>query len=204
MNDKAKQEAEAFKSTVEAKVEKLVNEFAEGQLNREQFQVIYDRYSSQIEIAEQAIKSGQMDEVYRTRNASSTIAMRDAYEAKATGLITYHYKSHTMLEKLGHFDFPMFLITPLIENFAAQVAQNKFVDNYVEKMGDGQWLLYVPGRFSTVVTLFVNEPSDMQIRKIEQLHRDFEKANRNLLEYDFIDANQLVYPFTVFVQKRRH
>lgn len=203
MSDKVRQEAEAFKNAVAAKMEKLINEFAEGKLSREQFQVIYDRYSNQLEIAEQAMRTGRLDEIYESRNSTSTVAMRDAYEGKATGLMIYHHRSGTILETLGNFAPPMAIIQPMLDRFAAQLAENKFIDDYVEKIGDREWVLYVPGRFTIVVTTFLNEPSEKQSQKIAQLHRDFEKANRHRLAEEAVDAGKLAYPFTVFVQKKR-
>ncbi|GAB4516584.1 MAG: hypothetical protein OHK0046_22190 [Anaerolineae bacterium] len=202
MNEKARQEAEAFKNTVAEKIERLINEFASGKLSREQFQVIYDRYSNQLEIAEQAIKTGSMEEIYATRNSTSTVMMRDAYEGKATGLKVYHHKSGTTLETLGKFNAPMEKIQPRLDRMAQLLAESKFLEDEVERIGDNEWVLFVPGRFTIIVTLFLNEPSEIQIQKIAQLNRDFEKANRNLLEQPQLDGKHLAYPFTVFVDRR--
>lgn len=196
------EEANAFKATVESKIEQIVDDFAKGKLSREQFQVIYERYSQQLSLAEQALVTGDMSEVYRARDAVSTIAVRDAHQGKAVGLIIYHHKSGMLVDSLGDFDVPVAMISPILNKFTLMLEENKFIDRYVEKVFDRRWVLYVPGRFATVVNLYENEPSEEQIRKMEQLHRDFEKANRANLDDETVDTAALAYPFAAFVQKK--
>ncbi|HRF97603.1 MAG TPA: hypothetical protein PLZ51_20485, partial [Aggregatilineales bacterium] len=50
--------AELFKTTVENKIQSIITEFAEGKISREQFQVIYARYSEQLAIANAALMTG--------------------------------------------------------------------------------------------------------------------------------------------------
>lgn len=195
------QEIQAFKTTVSDKIEKIVSEFAKGKISREQFQAIYERYDSQLQIAESALETGSLGQIYASRNVSSTIAVRDAHQGKALGLMIYHNKSESIIETLGNFDLPMIFIQPLLQQFTAAIAENKFVDHEIEKISDQQWVLYSPSRQSIIVTLFHNEPSEQQIHKIRNIHRDFEKANNAQLDKEEVDVDTLARPFTVFVQK---
>lgn len=204
MSDRARTEIQAFMAAVEDKIQKLVTEFADGGISREAFQAIYERYTGQITLAQEALNSGNLSSVYGARNTESTIAVRNAHASKALGLMIYHYNSGSILETLGGFDIPVVLVMPVLANFGKIVHENKFVESYVEKFGDHQWLMYGPGRHTAVVTLFYNEPSEQQINRVESLHRDFEKANRaTLADSQFINRDALAYPFTVFVQPQR-
>ena len=51
------------------------------------------------------------------------------------------------------------------------------------------------GRYTTIVTLFQNEPSQEQVREIERLHHDFEVANEVHLSTPSVDSSRLAYPF---------
>ena len=78
----------------------------------------------------------------------------------------------------------------------------KSVDRETRKISAKQWLVFEGGMFTTVVTLFRNEPSEAQCREIERLHRDFEEANRSFFMVNAVDSAKLAYPFMVFVQRK--
>lgn len=200
MSTEARSKAEAFKATVEEKIQNLVAEFAEGKISREQFHAIYARYSSQLSIANQAMTSGNPDAVSIAQGGPPTVAMRDALMGKAIGLLIYHHKSGTVVETLGNFDVPVSKLSAVLNDFSMLLDSGKHLDYRVERLQENQWLLFDPGRHTTIVTLFRHEPSQAQIREIERLHHDFESAN-NTLKDDFVDSEKLAYPFLVFVKK---
>lgn len=200
MSTDSRSKAEAFKATVEEKIQKLVAEFAEGKISREQFHAIYARYSSQLSIANQAMMSGNPEAVSIAQGGPPTIAMRDALMGKAIGLLIYHHRSGTVVDSLGNFDVPVAKISPILNDFSMMLLAGKHLDYRVERMQESQWLLFDPGRHTTIVTLFRHEPSQAQIREIERLHHDFEGAN-NSLSNEFVDSEKLAYPFLVFVKK---
>lgn len=200
MSTDAQSKAEAFKVMVEEKIQKLVAEFAEGKISREQFHAIYARYSSQLSIANQAMVSGNPDAVGITQGGPPTIAMRDALMGKAIGLLIYHHNSGTVVETLGNFDVPVNKLSAVLNDFTLMLQSGKHIDYRVERLQEEQWLLFDPGRYTTIVTLFRHEPSQVQIREIDRLHHDFEQAN-STLRNDFVDADKLAYPFLVFVKK---
>ncbi|MBZ0277660.1 MAG: hypothetical protein K8I60_16050, partial [Anaerolineae bacterium] len=78
----------------------------------------------------------------------------------------------------------------------------KRVDREIRKLGAKQWLMFAAGKFTTVVTLFHNEPSEQQSREIERLHHDFEEANQGFFAKKKVDSEKLAYPFLVFVEKK--
>ncbi|HRF97604.1 MAG TPA: hypothetical protein PLZ51_20490, partial [Aggregatilineales bacterium] len=86
--------------------------------------------------------------------------------------------------------------------FTLQMLANQLIDRRIEKIGKKDWLLFLPGQYTTVVILFVNEPSPLQIRELERLRHDFEQANRAQLAKEHIDTNALAYPFLIFVKKK--
>lgn len=193
-------QAMAFKATVEEKIQKLVAEFADGQISREQFHAIYARYSGQLSIANQALASGNPDAVSIAQGGPPTVAVRDALMGKAIGLLIYHHRSGTVLETLGNFEVPVTRISSILNDFTFILGSGKHLDHRIEKMDENQWLLFTPRKTTTIVTLFRHEPSQVQIREIERLHHDFENANSGL-DREAVDADQLAYPFLVFVKK---
>jgi hypothetical protein len=195
--------ARAFKSQLEEKIQGLVAEFAAGKLSREQFQAIYERYTSQLLLAEQALRSTNPDVVISiAQGGPPTIAMKEAYMGKAMGMMIYHNKNGTLIETLGDFDVSIDKIAPVLNDFSQMMQGNRPVERQIKKIGTREWLLFAAGKYTTVVTQFQNEPSPDQCREIERLHHDFELANRTFLRSGQTDKNKLAYPFLVFVQKK--
>ncbi len=197
-----KQKAQEFKDAVEAKIQGLVNDFAEGNISREQFHVLYKRYNDRLKIADYALMSGNPDAVQIAAGGPPTIAIRDAHMGRALGLIVYHNKAETVLELLGDFEIPIQLIQPALEDISMQMLARKLVDQRMEKIEKDRWLVFLPGKYTTTVVLFAHEPAPAQIRELERLQHDFEQANFGKLQADRINPDDLGFPFLVFVRKR--
>lgn len=202
--DAALDRAQAFKAQVEDKIQALLKEFADGRLNREQFNALYERYSGQLAVAQQAIASGSPAALSQTRDGGqSTIAIRQEHMGKAVGLVIYQNRTGVSIETLGDFDVSAFVISPVLNDFTRMMEAQRLIEQRAIQLDDRRWLLFVGGRFTTVVTLFRNEPSPAQVREIMRLHNDFEIANALLLERGGQpDGQKLAYPFIVFVQQK--
>lgn len=194
--------AEEFKAAVEAKIQALIQDFADGKLSREQFHVLYERYNARLRIADHAVLSGNPDVVQNVAGGPPTIAVRDAHMGRALGLMIYHNNTETVLETLGDFDLPMAWITPTLEDMTLQMLARKLIDRKTEKISKDRWLAFMAGNYTTVVTLFLHEPSALQLRELERLQHDFEQANFNKLQATKINPKEMAYPFLVFVKKR--
>jgi len=193
----------AFKTQVEQKIQGLLEEFANGKLSREQFQAIYERYNSQLLLAEQALRSTNPDVVIgMAQGGPPTIAMKEAYMGKAMGMMIYNNQSGTQIETLGDFNVSADKISPTLNDYSEMMKANRLVERLAKKIGTREWLLFVGGSYTTVVCLFQNEPSPDQCREIERLHHDFELANRWFLRNVETDRSKLAYPFMTFVQKK--
>jgi hypothetical protein len=201
MAEDAAARAEAFKAEVQKKTHALIEEFVEGKISREQFHAIYERYTGQLAIAEQALISGNPDAVNIAKGGVPTVAVREAHRAKAIGVGIYYNETGKLIETLGYFDLPADKVDPVLKEFSNEITDNNLISRRVVRIDDKQWLLFAARMHTTVATLFYNEPSQMQIREMERLHEDFENANRAYFEAGVADTSKLVYPFVVFVQK---
>ncbi len=121
---------------------------------------------------------------------------------KATGLMIYHNKSGMFVDTLGNFDIPSGRIASILNDFSQMMEEERLIDRRVEHVGEREWLLFAAGTYTTIVTLFHNEPSPEQSREIERLHHDFEVANQRQLGLPRVDSSKLAYPFLVFIQQK--
>lgn len=195
---------QAFRAQVLDKIQALLNEFAQGGLNQEQFNALYERYSGQLALAQEVMVTGDESAMRQAQDGAS-IAIRAEHMGKAMGLVIYHNKTGASIETLGEFKVSAFVISPVLQEFSRAAQAGQAVEPRVEKLQDRQWLLFSGGRYTTVVTYFKNEPSPYQIREIKRLHADFEIANSPRLTQYPLDSKKMAYPFVVFVQQKlRH
>lgn len=203
MSSEATSKVQAYKAIIQQKIQKLLTEFAEGAISREQFHAVYERYTSQLALADMAALSKAPDAVMgMMQDGQSTITVKEAHMGKAIGMTIYNNRNGTLLETLGEFDVPPDKLAPILNDFTMLMESGKRVDREIRKISAKQWLMFAAGRFTTVVTLFHNEPSDLQSREIERLHHDFEEANQLFFKGTLVDASKLAYPFLVFVERK--
>lgn len=199
----ASNKIQAYKAQIQQKIQKLIAEFAEGQISRAQFHAVYERYTSQLALTDMAGMSRMPDAIMGMMNdGQSTIAVKEAHMGKAIGMTIYNNRNGTLLETLGDFDVPTAKLAPILNDFTMLMESGKRVDREVRRIGAKQWLIFAAGRYTTVITLFHNEPSEQQSREIERLHHDFEEANQGFFRSGQVDSSKLAYPFLVFVQRK--
>ena len=189
---------QALMDQIRAKMNKIVDEFAQGEISREQFNQIYEHYQSQMVMAMQMNDTTIPDGTLGA--AKETIALRNSLTAKAKAMTVYYHATGLLLETIGDFDVSVARIAPELNKISASIQAGQKLPPCSDKQGD-QWLLYVPGRYSTAVMLFSNEPSGRQTNIVENLHRDFEVANEAALKSGHADGTTLVYPFQLFVRR---
>ena len=190
-----------YKSQVLAKIDRLLTEFAEGKVSREQFHAIYEHYNNQLNLAESLDQSA--NEPADENTPGATIAIRHAHMGKALGMMIYHNKSGTFVDTLGDFDVETSALAPTLNDFSLMMDAGEFIDRRVLKQRDQRWLLFAPGKFTTAIVLFHHEPSPQQMREVERLHHDFEQANAAALRTSGrVNNGRLAYPFIIILQKK--
>jgi hypothetical protein len=192
-------EGQSFIEQIQAKMNTLVGEFAQGEISREQFQKIYDHYQQQIILTTQLMADANAS-VVDSLSAGKTMGLRESLTGQALSLAVYYHTTRSILETAGNFDMPTPKLLPFLNSLAEQVAQGRVCIPQTQII-DGKWLLFIPGKFSTVVILFSHEPAARQISILERMHRDFEAANEKSLRGGQVDTQNLVYPFEALVRK---
>ncbi len=193
--------AAEFKAQVLTKIDRLLSEFAEGKVSREQFYAIYEHYNNRLALADSLDTEGA--DVNLDGTPGATIAIRQSLMGKALGMVIYHSRSGTFVETLGEFDVPTTYLAATLNDFALMMEAERLIERRVLKLPDSRWLLFCAGKFTTVVVLFHHEPSPLQMREVERLHHDFELANvYPLRTANAVDSSALAYPFVVILQQK--
>jgi hypothetical protein len=192
-----------FIAQVHQKMSQLVQEFANGEINRTQFHKLYDRYQRQIMTITQFMAESDptlwRDAIKETED---TLHLKKRLTAKAVGMSVYSNKSGMPIETLGEFAVEPELIVPMLSSYRSAAAEIFRAGMRSTEMENGQWLCFVPGTYTTLIALFSLEPSTNQLDMVERMHKDFEDANQAALKAGQVDPTQLAYPFYSFVQRR--
>lgn len=184
-------------TTLQNKLQKAVDDFANGAINRKQFHSLYDRYHRQLNtLSALSVYPEVPDE-----GIESTFALKRRLTAHVLGLSVYNNKSGLPIETLGHFDIDPALLIPLLSSYRSAAQEAFRAGLRSTTLDNDQWVCFVTGSATTLVALFSDEPSTQQMQTAEQMHRDFERANAAALTADSIDPSTLAYPFLSFLQR---
>jgi hypothetical protein len=188
--------AEAMIAQLRKKMRDLANEFANGEINREQFHTLYERYQSQINLAALAA-----DEYAARPTATSdeTIAIRRNLSGKALAMTVYHYRSAQFIETLGGYDVPFADVRDILRTIAERAAEGEPLEPQTHPY-KGHYLLFVPGKYTLSMMVFSHEPVVRQIATVQNMHADFEVANAAVLQRPQV-TGELAVPFFSLVMR---
>jgi hypothetical protein len=185
--------AEAYLEKVQAKITRLAEDFANGAINRAQFQDLYAHYQREIRTVEQVLESKQGDWREATTEGQSVLIRRRKL-ARAEGYAIYENDSGMPLSTLGKFELEPELIVPMLSSYRAATAEMFGGGLRSTEIENGRWLCFVAGQHTTLMALFTVEPAPKQLEYLGQLHRTFESANRKLLAEPPVNPEALIYP----------
>jgi len=192
-------QAQALITQIQAKQRKLADEFAAGEINREQFYKIYEHYQHQLNLASAMLAEADLPQM-QTMSAGETIAIRKKLTPMATAAAVYLHESGEILERIGDFNISLETLKSTLSGIIQQVKDTLEAEAQTMAVG-ADWVLFMPGRYSTAIMVFSHEPVMRQIAIVENMHRDFETANYAALASGQTHAAKLVFPFMTFVRR---
>ena len=196
--DAAVAQARDYRVRVQSKITKLAEDFAEGTINRTQFQELFGYYQKEMRGIEQLIDAREQnwrDSIHE----GESIVIRRQHTAKAEGYAIYENGSGMPLATLGHFEVDPDLLVPLLSSYRSAAAEIFGGGMRSSAIEGGRWLCFVAGQHSTLMALFNLEPASRQLELLESIHSIFESANRNLLAHPPVDPGALVFPHEFFL-----
>ena len=190
---------------VQFKIHQIVDDFANGAINRGQFHQLYDRYHRQMTHLMQLAANPDEMATLSNLDGEDTFNLKKRLTARILGASIFNNESGLPIETLGEFSIDPALLVPMLSSYRAATREIFKAGMRSTAMENNQWLCFVPGNFTTLIALFSVEPAAMQLGAVEDMHRDFEKANYAALESGKVDPSTLAYPFLAFVRKaHRH
>lgn len=185
---------------VQEKIHKLAEEFASGSINRVQFQELFEHYRREQETIHRWLELAPDSEAWKkAATEGKSVVIRRQHVAKVLGYAIYQNESGMPIKTIGEFEVEAELAIPMLSSYRSATQEIFGAGMRSTEIEGGQWLSYVPGKFTTMMSLFSKEPSSQQLESLEDLHRLFETANRRLLQMDWAAPEELVFPHAYFL-----
>jgi len=192
-------EAESHLREVQAKTNKLGEDFARGEINRDTFVHLYEHYQQQRQAIERLLDISP--ENWRAAvSQGKSIAIRREHFAKALGFSIYENVSGMPLATLGKFDLDPALMVPMLSSYreaAREMFGSRMRSTQIE---NGRWVCFVSGQFTTLIALYNTEPAARQLQQMEETHLFFERANKPRLQQSPINIDGMVFPHEYYLQ----
>lgn len=193
-------QAGEYLEKVQTKINRLAEEFASGAINQTQFQELFDHYRREQQTVKRWMEIAPDSSAWQDATTEGqSVLIRAGHTARVLGYAIYENESGMPLNNIGQFEVDSDLVVPMLSSYRAATKEIFGAGMRSSQIEGGKWLCFVPGQFTTLMALFSTSPSARQMVSLEELHRLFERANRNLLDRPMIDPNELVFPHTYFL-----
>lgn len=189
------EDGESYLERLRAKMERTAMDFARGFINRGQFEKLYAHYQRERARIERLLEIYPEGEEWRAAvTEGQSVAIRRHYQAKVIAYSIYDNDTSLPFYTFGDFKMESELVVGMLSSFRS--ASIEILGSGLRKteVEDGKALYFVSGRYTTLVALYSSDPSPIQLRALEDVHRDFETANEESLERGGAQAWQLVFP----------
>ena len=198
------EDAGLYLAKVRNKINALASRFAEGTLNRSQFEDLYAHYQSEIQMIEQYISTDPESDAWKQAVADGqSILIRRKHAARFLGFAIYDHESGIPLRTGGEFGIDSALFVPMLHAYRS--AAKEIFGSMVRstQIEGGKWLCFISGKLTTTIALFSTEPSKNRLDTLEHLQGVFERANEKILNQPLINPDQLVCPQEYFLHLTR-
>ncbi len=189
--DKALQALERLRM----KMATIAQEYSDGKLNRAQFHAIYQRYQEQRDITERLLKRDPKTGAWQTVvQPGHTSFLREHFQAKVESYSIYHIDPPRQLIRTGRLQVPREQVVSILERLHKAIETYGNAGMARRKLEDERAIIFVPGDYTVGVVVFSLEPALGQLEMVQDIHRDFELANRQALQNEQLDPREMVFP----------
>ncbi len=189
------QRAEEALIRLREKMARVAAEFADGKLNRDQFDAIYSRYSEQRDITERLLARDPESQAWQSVvQPGHTSFLKEHYAARVVSYAIYNLQTFALITITGLVQIEHGQLESVLQRLNAIIAERGNPGPAHKSISNGQSVLFVPGTMTVAVAVFSREPAAVQISRVQDIHNDFERANRHALQRQDYTPERLVFP----------
>jgi len=195
-------ETERYLQELEAKLDRTVQDLADGLINRAQFENLYRHYQNQRRAFHGLLAEGG-DTVPASLMPGQSVIIRQKYAAKVLAYAIYDNEPSVPLHTVGDFPVDSDLVVGFLSGFRSAAAEILGTGAAKAEAEDGKVLCYVPGQYCTLIVLYSSDPAEIDMRCLRQTHFHFEKLNADALKQHPIPAEALLFNYDMVLRHSR-
>jgi hypothetical protein len=198
-------EAESALERIRQKTASAAAEFAEGKLNRAQFVALYAHYNERRTIIERLLTRDPGTSAWQSvAQPGHTKFLRSHFEARVLSYAIFDQSRRVgqMVSSMGTPLLPEDFAKKIVTAIAILRRNRSKLNTHRKQVDNGHWAVFVPGAHTAAIIVFSLEPSARQVTLVQDIHRDFERANKSQLERGHYQADQLVFPHRALFEAR--
>jgi hypothetical protein len=184
---------------IDGKLDRTVQDLADGLVNRAQFENLYRHYQNQRRVLHGLLDEGG-GQIPASVLAGESMVIRQKFAAKVLAYAVYDNESGVPLETVGNFPVDSDLVVGFLSGFRSATAEILGAGVSRAEAEDGKVLCYVPGRYSTLIVLYSSDPAGVNMRTLRQTHAHFETLNADLLQRRPVPADQLLLTYSMVLR----
>ncbi len=198
------QRAEEALINLREKMAQIAAEFAEGKLNQAQFNAIYSRYSEQRDITERLLARNPDSLAWQSViQAGHTQFLKDHFEARVLSYAIYDQETGETINMTGPVVMKHAQVTAVIDRLKAVAQARGNPGPAQRKLTDERSVVFMPGESTVAVVIFSRVPAPTQIGRIQDIHRDFERANQHALRRHDYANSRMVFPHRALFEEKK-
>lgn len=195
------QDGRVYLQRLRAKMERTAQDFAAGTINRSQFEKLYSHYQAERTSVELLLQAYPESDAWRSAVTDGySMTIRNRHRSRLVAYAVYDNESSIPLYTQGDFGMESELVVGMLSGFRSASAEIFGTSVRKTEVEDGKALYFVPGRYCTLLALYTSEPAVGTLKVLEDVHRDFETANREILATESPDPSQLVFVHRVALE----
>jgi hypothetical protein len=191
--------AEQRLQELEAKLDRTVQDLADGLINRAQFENLYRHYQNQRRVLHGLLSEGG-GQMPTSLTTGESMIIRQKYAAKVLAYAIYDNESGVPLRTVGDFPLDSDLVVGFLSGFRSAAAEILGAGAAKAEAEDGKVLCYVPGQYCTLIVLYSSDPAEIDVRSLRHTHLHFEELNAGLLRQRPIPAGDLFYTYAMVLK----
>jgi hypothetical protein len=198
------QRAEEALINLREKMAQVAAEFAEGKLNQAQFDAIYSRYSEQRDITERLLARNPNSQAWQSVIQSGhTQFLKQHFEARVLSYAIYDQESGDAINLTGPVVMKRAQVRAVLERLRDIFQARGNPGPAQRKLEDERSVVFMPGERSVAVVIFSRVPAPAQVDRIQDIHRDFERANQHALRRRDYANSRMVFPHRALFEEKK-
>ena len=195
-------DTERYLYEVEVKLDRTVQDLADGLVNRAQFENLYRHYQNQRRMLQGLVAEGS-GQVPASVTDGESMIIRQRFAAKVLAYGVYDNESSVPLYTKGNFPVDSDLVVGFLSGFRSAAAEILGAGAARAEAEDGKVLCYVPGQYSTLIVIYSSDPAEVEVKSLRQMHLHFETLNGHLLKERPIPTHELLFNYDMVLKLSR-